>query len=469
MEEENLYRSIYEYLLAHIYFGYYPEEKHLPSIHTLGSLFGVSTITVRSAFRLLEQEGYITSSKNKRTEILPDLPGQPREFPGQFLLDEASQKDVYRSCQLLFPMIYYCGLNAYSEQKLPELCLILDPHSQLLYDPVVHFQACMVKGLNNSLALNLYYDMVLFTTPTYLAVMSMEKKSRKQIYADLSHRFMKILRSRSAGDRTAMWRQIQDVCSILCSHPSPPAKGFVRSTPYRWRKQQICLSTATSLIRQVILGTYPVGSFLPSARALSEESSTAVITIRRAIVLLNDMGITETINGRGTRILPPERALEKVRWDKPSVKKNLMAYLEAVHLLAITCRRVAEAVFPRLTPQDKAVALKSMRLAQRQGRAGMFIYIYLNLLATATELSALQDIYTQLANLLILGLPLSFLTPEFHLDSCASHLASILEVSDPQLFAAVLELLLECAFLSAREKMVHIGIKEAGRMVLELR
>ena len=99
MEEEYLYQSIYEYLLARIYFGYYPKEKPLPSIHKLGNVFGVSTITVRSALRLLEQAGYISTRKNKRTEILPDPPGQPRAYPGELLLKEDGTVELMRRAE----------------------------------------------------------------------------------------------------------------------------------------------------------------------------------------------------------------------------------------------------------------------------------------------------------------------------------------------------------------------------------
>ena len=467
MEVDNLYQSIYEYLLARIYFGLYPRDNRLPSIHMLGDLFGVSTITVRSAYRLLEKDGYIVTHKNKRPEILPDPPDQPREFPGRLLLNEAVQWDLYRSCGLILPRIYYCGLNACSDRELQNLHLILENPVHTLGGPAVDFLACIVKELKNSLALNLYYDLVLFSTPTYLAALSGEARDWKQFYANLSAHFTRRPPVSSTGDKEALWQQIQGSCALFLPRPAPASQEFLRDTPYRWHRPRVCLSTVIRLLRGIILGTYPAGSFLPSARALAEETSTAVITVRRAIVLLNDMGLAESINGRGTRILPAERYRDRLRPDKPSVRKILMTYLEALHLLAITCRGVAEAVFPQLTPESKAGAAESIRLAQRRGRAGMSIYIYLNILTASTELDALREIYSQLSDLLILGLPLSCLGPALRLERCTPQLTAVLESPDPQLFADMLELMLEYIFLSSREKLVRIGIQEAGRMVLE--
>ena len=61
MEEKRLYILIYGYLLTRIRYGFYPKGEHLPSIHKLSHLFGVSTMAVRKAVQLLEQKGYITT------------------------------------------------------------------------------------------------------------------------------------------------------------------------------------------------------------------------------------------------------------------------------------------------------------------------------------------------------------------------------------------------------------------------
>ena len=56
--DKNRYALLYGYLLARIYFGFYPKGKALPSIYRLSEMFGVSTITSREAIRLLKEKGY---------------------------------------------------------------------------------------------------------------------------------------------------------------------------------------------------------------------------------------------------------------------------------------------------------------------------------------------------------------------------------------------------------------------------
>lgn len=459
MEDEYLYRSIYEYLMVRIYFGYYPKGEYLPSIHKLGNLFGVSTITVRSALRLLEQEGYISTQKNKRTVILPDPLGPPKAFPGELLLKEEIQQDLHRSLALVFPRIFCCGLSLCREQELSKLYRILERPGHSQDEPTVNFLAQIIKGLKNSLALDLYYDVMLFSYPSCLAVIAGKPGSRKQSCENL-------LRLNRTGGREALLHQFSEAHASFCPRPAPTGQHACRSTPYRWHKPQTGLSTVTNLIRHMIRGTYPAGSFLPSARILAEESSTALITMRRAIVLLNDLGITETINGRGTRILLPERGWDQICWDKPAVRKHLMFYLEALHLLAITCRNVAEICFPRLSPQHKARTLESARLALSRGRSGMILHIYLDGLVSAMDLAALGEIYSQLLSLLTLGLPLSCLKPRLRTDRYALWLAAGLEGQDPRRFAVALEQLVEFTFLTSREMMVNVGIHEAARLVL---
>lgn len=56
-----------------------------------------------------------------------------------------------------------------------------------------------------------------------------------------------------------------------------------------------------ALIRARITdGTYPAGRAIPSLTRLQQETGLAVTTIRRAIRLLEDEGLVESIPGRGT-------------------------------------------------------------------------------------------------------------------------------------------------------------------------
>lgn len=54
---------------------------------------------------------------------------------------------------------------------------------------------------------------------------------------------------------------------------------------------------------QIVSGVYRKGDFLPSEKELTEEHGVSRITIRKALAILSDMGIIETIKGSGSKVL----------------------------------------------------------------------------------------------------------------------------------------------------------------------
>lgn len=95
--DKNRYALLYGYLLARIYFGFYPKGKALPSIYRLSEMFGVSTITSREAIRLLKEKGFVTGSQGKRTVVIFDRvnSGKP---PEEILLKKKHFRIFFRAC-----------------------------------------------------------------------------------------------------------------------------------------------------------------------------------------------------------------------------------------------------------------------------------------------------------------------------------------------------------------------------------
>lgn len=104
------------------------------------------------------------------------------------------------------------------------------------------------------------------------------------------------------------------------------------------------------LIRKIYAEDYRLGEFLPSAADLAEEYGVSVITIRRTLVLLGRLGLTETINGRGTRVIPQEESVARQGLQAPAVRKNLKIFLQTVQMLALTGEAVMLAAFPHFRP-----------------------------------------------------------------------------------------------------------------------
>ena len=94
-------------------------------------------------------------------------------------------------------------------------------------------------------------------------------------------------------------------------HESIRPDSTVQEIQFAWelyhKSDQKRYSLAVTLIKQINRGQRKSGEFLPSLAALAAENQLSVSTVRRALDLLNDIGVVESINGKGTQVLPFEQ------------------------------------------------------------------------------------------------------------------------------------------------------------------
>lgn len=464
MEGKNLYHLIYGYLLARIHFGFYPKGEHLPSIHKLSRLFGVSTMAVRGALKLLEEEGYITGETKRKNVVIYDAVTPGNKLPDCLSIKEEDLLDLHKSFDLIFPDIFFYGLIGCGEEEVRELYQILERPTVSWDEPTVDFLAHVVMSLKNSLLLDLYYDVILFAYPSYLSFLARDADRWKRAYDDLRTNLFQLLALKQSQNSNALWETMQRAYPDF-GPDSDLVKLPERDSIYQWGKPQLCISSSNEIVRRIFFGRYPVNTFLPSVRVLAEELDTAVITMRRSIVLLNDLGVVESINGRGTRVLPPEQGIERVKWRDPAIQKNILLFLESLHILTITCRPLTLAAFPNLSRDDFRIMAKELEAAKDMEHEGI-VFAVLTPICAAARLPALKVIYDRLMSLLVWGIPFSNMQPLLRIDCYTEQLISGLTCRDAVTFTAALEQALSAAFLYARSKAVSVGITEAARLKL---
>lgn len=463
MEDKKRYQLLYSYLLARIHFGFYPEGECLPSIYRLSELFGVSTMTCRKAIWLLQEKGYLTSEPGQRPMVAnPDSFDEP---PACNFVSEGNLYDLYRSLYLLLPSVFYHGLTLCGEIEREEFRQILERPCLAWDEPTIQFLAYMLRPLHNPLLMDLFYDAMLYSYPSHLKRLSIEPGSWKTSYQVLYQSLGDMLALQEQGNLSGLWMMLVETYPIY-EPPWATLSPAKAEDPCRFGKAQACNSIASDLIYRIYHGEYPAGSFLPGAETLARERSSAVITTRRAIALLDNLGVTETINGRGTRVRPRTEGAKAVHWTEPTVKKNILSELWALHILAMTCREVALALFDRISEEDRRLTSEEVLIDQREGRAEFVHLLCLDLLAHSSDMEALRSIYSNLRERLIWGYPLSYLSPRPCLAPSVDQVVAGLENGDRKLFAAGLEEMVTTLFLSSRAKAISVGIKEAQRIAM---
>lgn len=427
-------------------------------------MFGVSTITSREAIRLLKEKGYVAGSHGKRTIVIFDRSksGKP---PLDIFAEKETLEDLFQSLYLLVPSVFYQSYLVCGEQELEHLEKILDVFTEVWDEKSLHYLFYLVSRLNNPLLNDLYADTLLYSYPAHL-LRFYNEPDWEETYKKLESDSRKMIDLRKRGEHKALWKALH---TTYLAYDPEYASVDRRKSPkqtYTWGKKDICHSIARELIYRIYCEIYPASTFLPSPKILSQEFSSPIITIRRAIGLLNKLGVTESINGKGTKVLSIAEGREKIRWSEPSVRKSIMTYFHALHIFAMNCKSVAEALFPYMDKAKRELARNKIIAAKESGYTEAVAGICFSALLENSHLCAIREIYLRLEDLLLWGYPLVYIAPRLHMDDWVDMLVAGIDSGNGSLFAQGLEQIVRTIFVSSRKKILSVGIDAAKRIEL---
>ena len=100
--------------------------------------------------------------------------------------------------------------------------------------------------------------------------------------------------------------------------------------PFRWsiyrQRPQLRYTLASHIIRGVMNGQYPVGSYLPSLQQMANSYGVGLNTVRRTLGLLESMGLTKSYQGKGTLVC---REPAKVDFTQTGTWEGIRLYRKA--------------------------------------------------------------------------------------------------------------------------------------------
>ena len=168
-------------------------------------------------------------------------------------------------------------------------------------------------------------------------------------------------------------------------HESIRPDSTVQEIQFAWelyhKSDQKRYSLAVTLIKQINRGQRKSGEFLPSLAALAAENQLSVSTVRRALDLLNDIGVVESINGKGTQVLPFEQIADHCDFSQPVYRRRLIDFIESLHVCACSCRAVVEQTLLAMTGAQRNQLLELLERLYAQQRYGLGIYGVIGILA----------------------------------------------------------------------------------------
>lgn len=475
-----LQQVVYNVFKMQIQFGVYQFGERLPTVEDAARLFMVSVKTIRAAYQHLQRGGFITISKSVGVKVSVQYSEQDTEAYIQRYFAERKDAllDLGQSMRLLFSNAQWLGFK-HAPMELMEQIERLAVSNESMAPYLMIRQLQSIYGvMGNDLLMRLVWQVFMYFLTPFLSIpgnLSLLNQNRNPLLQMI------------ALCREQDWPALRACVDAFQAQKSIAFHQFYKSRirlpaadrqdVFTWsvhqKASQLCYSLGMEFLIAISLGEYPPNSLLPSLNAAAKEKHVSVNTVRRTMVLLNGIGAAKSINGIGTKVLPPDLIAENCDLSEPSVHKQLFSYAKSVHILALSCRQIAQ---DTLASMDQKTAEKWR--AQLAGYAHMrrhelAPYAVINLISKDAPYQAVRTVYTALFRNLFWGYPLRSLVKDpkgynaFYIPQL-QYFIDCLERSDAASFSARLEELMWYEMKLIVGQLNELGVGEAAGLVLEV-
>ncbi|WP_343209773.1 GntR family transcriptional regulator [Anaerolentibacter hominis] len=403
---------IYEYFLLRIQFGYYSYGDTLPTIDTLCREFSVGAQTVKAALRRLRTEGYISMYSGQTTRILFRQTEKERLYFVRSFYSHRREDffDLYEAGEFIFIPLHMECLRNMNDADLAYLTCLSERAQP---DDLFRFYSYTLQKLNNSLALNLFWETSMFhgfpfarTSTWPLPYDAGLVQNRMQSLIAQVRRY-----DRDAVHNMLLDYQRRDIARLkehMASGSAPASKED--RTPFVWRiyrdRPQLCYSLAIRILHDIYMGEYSSHNYLPSYEKISKKYGISISTVRRTITLLNQAGAAHSVNGVGTRIYTMGEQCNKPDLNSPAVRQNLALFIQAFELIVYSCEGIMLDLLNHVSRQRLNAFIDQLAGNRQNGQCERTVWHILIFIAENHPLNGIREIYSKIYGLFLWGYPL---------------------------------------------------------------
>lgn len=477
VNENELQQVIYNVLLMQIRFGTYHYGEHLPTLEEASQLFLVSIDTVRAAYLSLKQEGYISLSRSVGAVVKVLYTRQETEQHIQdfYALRKEGLIDVSRSMQPLFSHALCIGFKNASPETLDK---ILSLSSDSRFHPshtMIRTLQYIYGSLNNDLLMRLVWRTFMSYQAPFLSIhrniryLEAEENPLVNMIELCRNQDWEALKTAVTDYQEYLSTALRSFCDSQIM--TPPAGKQIDFHWYSYEKaSQLRYSLGMEILISINRGVYPAESFLPSLDKLSKEKHVSVSTVRRTLSLLNSIGVTKSINGLGTRVLPQEEMADNCELTHPIARRRLLDCAQGLQIIALSCKDVAGLTAASLDSAALCQIGERLDLLKHTGRYELTAFTILEFFTHRAPSHAIRTAYAELLQHLMWGNPLRSMAAQAGINT-ASYLpyleffAGCVEKSDLTGFPKKLEELILFEFKLLLDKLGRLGIPEASGLL----
>lgn len=409
-KEQQISSLIYEFFFMRIHFEYYKCGDTLPSIDTLCRQFCVSPPTVKAALRQLRSEGYISMRNGRATRIIFR---QSRQELIDFALGFFSERrtafpDLCRTAEQILVPLFVEAFRRMDETDFLHLSLYIERAQS---DDLLYFYCYVLQKLENPLTMNLFWEISMFMGLMFIGEKGGDDFYNKKLLRDGIEEIISYKKIRDwTGLHDAILKHQRASMEEALRYVEQYALPAEKQTPFVWRiyrgRPQLCYSLAIRLLFEIYLGEYRETKYLPSYEKMAEKYGVSLSTIRRTILVLNQTGAAESVNGIGTRIFPIGQQCNMPDFTIPAVRRNLALFVQSYEVIIYSCEKAAVATLLALTDKERERLKEQLSKNLDSGRCGLTPWHLLLCISQSSPLNGIREIYSKIFGLFLWGYPL---------------------------------------------------------------
>ena len=352
-KEHMLYMYVYRMVLSDIYNGKYHYQDKLPTLLELCKIYGVGRNTVRSALIQLQNDGYVIMQKGVQATVCFQLDSFKNQMQYKQAIRDSKQMiiDIFATMESLLPNISVVCLHRMTpeqflelENKVNQFSIDCIKNEKEMIQELYNIYLYAFSILDNSLLNDLF---ITFMSSLYQPLIDTEevhselKRNIKLIQRTLKFllKFVKrnndfmvkhIIAVMCKSNARLSLKYIDDLCEGM---EALDEKQFVwvgyRNQDYLYMK--VVLKILSAIQHQ----TYVKGISLPSIAKLSKEYEVSEKTVRKALDVLREYCVIETINGVGSIVIVDNHYDKSVLFNSPSFQENIKVFSDSLELISL--------------------------------------------------------------------------------------------------------------------------------------
>ena len=427
----NRYEYLYHSLVRQLKSGVFRHGQALPSQQEFCRQYSVGITTVRKVLKMLDENGFIHAAQGQPATVT--YLASSEAYLAALASRRAEIADAYRSLELMMPPLYTEGAKLCGAKDLKRLDEIILGISELMEAPALYQQTnaffqTLLRPLKNGLVMDLETDVEDYLHVPYISLPNVENPFAltperlknwllhvvSLIKANQYDLFYESILSAYRDSR----RRVDQYLHILEARaPVLPCEEEHIDWFHGKEHSELFSRLAMTILRRITAQEFDGRKYLPSIPKLMQEYQVTKDTASRAVALLNSLGITQTLDKKGTILSSDLNPVMNgpVNWNDPAIRRRLSYFLEALQIVILTIENCAAHFTP--VSKDWVHTVENRLDTVFTERLSPFsVQFLMNYFIRSAPYHALQNIYRQLNELIIWGHYLQAADPSLYPD-----------------------------------------------------